>query len=146
MGCGVNKMAKILVAEDDETMLMVIKTLLKKEGHEVICSTTGLHALNFIKDNPDIDLLISDIIMPELDGRKLVEDLLSQREIYKFPIIVMSGFIPFKDIRHIMDMGVSRFIPKPFQNSEFLSEVKDCLESGEQAKTKGGKTPHNAEK
>lgn len=120
-------MAKILIADDDDTIRTVLRSVLTRAGHMVICSSNGAIAWQMVQDNPDIDLLISDVVMPEMDGKELVRRIRSTPETYKFPIMMISGFVPFKDIRGILEMGVSKFLPKPFTNDQLMEDVVSCL-------------------
>ncbi len=120
-------MAKILVVDDDEGVMHMLKTLLEFEGFFVVSACNGEHAWSVLIDNPDFDLMICDVVMPELDGRALVARIRQQPDHFRFPIIMISGFVPFKDIRGILELGVDQFIPKPFHADDILESVRSCL-------------------
>jgi CheY-like chemotaxis protein len=71
-------MAKILVADDELSMRQFLEILLKKEGHEVFCAGDGQEALSRFQDDP-VDLVITDIKMPRMDGLDLLRKLKEQR-------------------------------------------------------------------
>lgn len=120
-------MAKILVVDDDEGVMHMLKTLLEFEGFTVLGAHNGVCAWTILMDNPDFDLMICDVIMPELDGRGLVERVRQHPERFRFPIIMISGFVPFKDIRGILELGVDQFVPKPFHAENILESIRTCL-------------------
>ncbi len=121
-------MARIIVAEDEPMLRQIMKTSLEGEGHFVITVSNGRLAEEVIIDNQDFDLLISDIIMPELDGRELVTKIRKQDHIKDLPVILISGFVPFNDIVEILKLGTTRFLPKPIKNRDLIDTVNNCLE------------------
>ncbi|MCZ6633614.1 MAG: response regulator [bacterium] len=120
-------MALILVMDDDASVRIALRTLLLKEGHEVLEATNGVEGANlYVQNRPD--LVITDIFMPDKDG---VETLLELR--HDFPdvkVIVISGnaqkFLPLTE-----DLGAHWTLTKPFKATEILEAVRDLLERSE---------------
>lgn len=85
------------------------------------------------------DLMICDILMPELDGYGVMQIAMRNRELQKIPIIFMSAKTKHEDIRKGMDLGASDYITKPFEESELLSAVasrlkrREIMEGGEES-------------
>ncbi|MHC4886835.1 MAG: response regulator [Planctomycetota bacterium] len=121
-------MAKILVAEDEQSSRAVIYHSLTEMGHTVICSPDGAHAWVTLEVNDGIDLLITDVVMPELDGRELVRRVRGSEDFSQLPIIIMSGVVSLKEIAELLDTGATMFMHKPLRVEELREEVERCLE------------------
>jgi two-component system OmpR family response regulator len=96
---------------------------------------TVLHAYETLKANEDIRLLISDIIMPEMDGKQLIQALRGDTEFKDLPIIIMSAVVGIKQIADLMNLGAAMFQPKPLDMNELKMHITSCLEYEEKKKT-----------
>ena len=83
-------MKKILIAEDDSDLLKLFQTVLKKEGYEVIPAEDGLMALRYL-NKEYVDLIISDIMMPNMDGFQLIRALREAGQ--KTPILLITAIL-----------------------------------------------------
>ena len=101
----------ILVVDDDELVRQVVTELLEDEGYSVIEAKSGYEALALIQGPAALDLVISDVNMPRMDGLELVEELKSMRP--SLPVILMSGR-PYKGQAH-------PFLSKPFTGRQLLA-------------------------
>lgn len=117
---------KILLVEDDADVRMVARGVLEASGYHVWEASDGLEALNLWKANaPQIDLLLTDIIMPGgLNGRELADRLREERPGLK--VILMSGYSPdrFGKIQRY-----NRILPKPFSLESLTQAVRICLDT-----------------
>jgi len=121
-------MAMILLADDERVFRTQLRRRLEVMGHTVIQARDGLVAWEILQDNPDlIELLITDVMMPELDGIGLVEKVSQSRAHNGLPVLLVSGVVGVKEIRHMLDRGVTRFLGKPIRGRMFEAEVKACL-------------------
>ena len=120
----------ILLVEDDEAILNLSKTILEKLGYTVLAARTPVNAMHLVEEHQgDLHLLITDVVMPEMNGRELAEQLGAIRPNLK--CIYMSGYTA--DViahRGILDEGVN-FIPKPFGCDDFASRVRQVLDQSE---------------
>lgn len=117
-------MMNILVAEDSEETANLIRFSLEKAGYKVNLTTNGLDALSSIeKERPD--LLITDILMPGMNGFELMEELI-KREI-KLKTIVLAVQKSDEDIVRGLGFGALDFIQKPFSPREMVARVKGIL-------------------
>lgn len=109
---------KILICDDEADILEVLELYLEKEGYEVIKAMDGEEALQ--KANNNIDLMILDIMMPKIDGYKVVKEI---RKLYTMPIIMISA--KTQDIDKILglDLGCDDYITKPFNPLEVMARV-----------------------
>jgi two-component system, chemotaxis family, chemotaxis protein CheY len=120
-------MKKILIAEDDDVSREIIVDIVESMGLASIQSSNGALTLKILYDNPDISLLISDIMMPELDGMMLIKILRGNNKFAKLPIIIISGVAAINEINHILELGLSVFLDKPLEISELKRHIEDML-------------------
>jgi CheY-like chemotaxis protein len=120
-------MSRILAAEDDPHILRVISMWLRRQGHEVLEARNGLIARELARDQP-VDVLVSDVNMPGLDGLELVEGALRDGRVRR-GVIVLTNRWDHGDIRQRLAAWGVQVLPKPFSPTR-LSELVDALTSG----------------
>lgn len=114
---------KIMVAEDDEGILDVVKTILEMHKYDVVVAT-DYQSIKNIKDGLP-DLLLLDVWMGKLDGRKICKYLKSRPETNHIPIIMFSAT---KDLENsAKQAGADDFLEKPFEINNFISKIKKHL-------------------
>jgi CheY-like chemotaxis protein len=115
--------AVVLVVEDEVVVRNIVCTVLQREGHKVLAAANGLEALDVARRfSGRIDLLVSDVEMPELDGFSLVDRIRPERPDLR--VLLMSGKLTTDvpgDKKHIP------FLRKPFRSGEFLAKVRETL-------------------
>lgn len=118
----------ILLVEDESTIQKMITTMLVRMGYTVLTAGTPAEAINLMKDYPKtIHLLLTDVIMPEMNGLKLAEQLLVVQPAMK--CLFMSGYTANIITRQgILDEGV-HFIQKPFSKNDLSAKVREVLGS-----------------
>ena len=125
-------MAKILVLDDELSILLMIKKMLEKAGHEVNMALNGKEGMElFEKDRPD--LLITDIIMPEKEGLETIFEL--RRKYPKLKIIAISGggrISPDGYLPGAKLLGADMIFQKPLDQKEFLQAVSQLLNKPEE--------------
>jgi PAS domain S-box-containing protein len=113
---------KILIAEDDEPSSMLISETVKDFSKEVIEVRTGNEAVEFSKNNPDVDLIMMDIQMPDLNGYEATRQI---RQFNKdIVIIAQTSFGLSGDREKAIAAGCNDYIPKPINNDELLSLIQ----------------------
>ena len=120
-------MAKILIAEDETISQKVAKKMVEKSGHTVYISPNGRHAYETLKSNQDFELLITDFMMPEMDGRELVVAVRNDLKYQKLPIVIMSAYITVKEISDLLEKGATAFQAKPLNENALLEVVNRYL-------------------
>ena len=120
-------MARILIAEDDNFSRKICYKLIDKMGHTPICSPDGKHAYQTLLADNNIDLLITDIMMPEMDGRTLINTIRGHSSFSKLPIIIMSAVVSLTDISAFIKQGADFFLPKPMDKDNLIEYVERCL-------------------
>lgn len=115
--------SKILVCDDDHEIVDAISIYLKQEGYGVIKAYDGLQAIDAMENN-DIQLLIIDLMMPNMDGLSAV---LKLRETYKLPIIILSAKSEDTDKITGLNFGADDYVTKPFSPLELMARVKSHM-------------------
>lgn len=113
----------ILIAEDDFDIVMVLKLYLQNEGYNVLSASNGIDALSIISKQK-IDLCLSDIMMPKMNGYELIKKI---REDYNIPIIIISAKREDSDRIIGLDIGADDYIVKPFNPLEVVARVRSAL-------------------
>ncbi|QHI73000.1 response regulator transcription factor [Aminipila terrae] len=114
---------KILVAEDDESIVDLLKLYLENEGYEVYAASDGLQALDILAHN-EIDLAVLDIMMPKLNGYEVTKKI---RFISNIPILILSAKNLDSDKIIGLDLGADDYMTKPFNPLEIIARVKAAL-------------------
>ena len=117
----------ILIAEDDSSVYFYLQQLLMSEKIETIHAQDGLEAINIIKNNQHIDLILMDIKMPIMGGLEATRQI---KEIKPtIPIIAQSAFNTDVDIKSAFDAGCNDYISKPFDRKTLLDKIAKLCES-----------------
>lgn len=114
--------SKILCVDDDIAVMRVMRQCLVKRGYHVLTATTVLDALQIAR-NEDLDLIILDILLPDVDGYGFFEMLAAERRNRNVPIIVVSGCSSDDARRLASECGAVAYVRKPFQVKQFLAIV-----------------------
>lgn len=120
-------MAKILIAEDDRISQKLAVKIVEELGHVAYVSPHGKHAYETLKACNDIDLLLTDIMMPEMDGQQLIQTLRGDQEFQDLPIVIMSAVVGINDISNLLKLGATLFLAKPLNREELQNYVSRCL-------------------
>lgn len=116
----------ILLVEDDQSVRSLAKRILERAGYTIIEAGDGEQALRILRDgDTSVELLLTDVIMPQMGGRALVESL--SRLDRKIRVMYMSGYTDDAIVRHgVLEAG-AHFIEKPFVPAELLRRVREVL-------------------
>jgi two-component system, cell cycle response regulator CpdR len=119
-------MAKILIAEDDDTLRDLVVRALNADGHELTLATDGVEALEALnRQGGDFDLLLTDVKMPVMDGIALA--LAAGRDHPDVAIMLMTGFAEQRERAHELDALVHDVIAKPFSLEQIKGAVREAL-------------------
>lgn len=124
-------MAKtILIIEDDNFLQGLEATKLKKEGYEILTASNSTEAFKFIDANTKIDLILLDLLLPDVDGFMILEKIRENKDFLTIPVIVFSNLSEDKDIKRASKLGISQFMIKSnFTLDELSKKVKELIGS-----------------
>ncbi len=118
-------MHTILVVDDEPNYQIVLSELLRDEGYEVFTADSGTAALPIVRDT-DLDLVISDMKMPGMDGIALMKKI---KEFNKdLPVILITAYAEVEKAVEAMHLGAFTYLAKPFSNEQLLASVKKAIE------------------
>lgn len=113
-------MDRILVVDDEEKIRAIIRKYGEFEGYEIVEAKDGMEAIRIVK-NQDFDVIILDVMMPELDGFSTCKEI---QKIKKIPVIMLSARGEEYDRIHGFELGIDDYVVKPFSPKELMMRVK----------------------
>jgi CheY-like chemotaxis protein len=115
-------MAGILIAEDEADIAMILREILEMAGHHVTLAIDGAMALELLESDPLPDIILTDLKMPRIGGRRLIESLRSNPRTAPLPVILVTGAVPSID-DFPPDGSYDCLIMKPFDIWEVVDTV-----------------------
>ncbi len=115
---------KILVADDESRMRKLVSDFLSKEGYTIIEAADGTEAVDLFFNTKDIDLVITDVMMPGLDGWQVLKEI---RAYSKVPVIMLTAKGDERDELQGFDLGADEYISKPFSPKILVARVDALL-------------------
>ena len=122
----------ILIAEDDPFLRGLIRDMLKKESYTVIEAKNGSEALQIFYENNGIDLIILDVMMPELSGLEVLDEIRMQSET---PVVMLTALGDERSEIKGLHAGADDYITKPFSYPIFMARIKTLIRKIEKKKT-----------
>ena len=120
-------MTRILIADDNPQNLYLLETVLKSHGHEVVSARNGIEAIELAVKNPP-DLIVTDILMPGMDGFELCRRWRAHELLNQIPFIFYTAtYTDLKDEQFALSLGADRFLIKPQQPEVLIQVVKEVL-------------------
>jgi DNA-binding response OmpR family regulator len=117
---------KILIVEDEKTLLKLESILLKSKGYRVIGATSGTEALALVaRERPDLVLL--DVMLPGIDGFKVCAHLKGAPETKGIPVVMLTARTRQEDIARGREVGADEYITKPFQSAQVTRTIARLL-------------------
>jgi len=120
--------ATVLVVEDQEQVLRVTERALTRSGFTVLATSSSEEALTLLATRDDVEVLLSDVVMPKIGGLELARRAREQRPDLK--IVFMSGYAGGLLIEQLRELGGVTTLEKPFRPSDLVARVRQVLEGG----------------
>ena len=117
----------ILIVDDSKTVRNLVAFIMKKEGFKVTMAEDGLDGLEKLYSSEQIDLIISDINMPRMDGFTFIKTVREQEAYRDLPIVVLSTEGQEKDIQKGITLGANLYMVKPAQPQQMVRNIKMLL-------------------
>ena len=131
---------KILIVEDDQDILQLVKLYLEKEGFRPVTAMNGLEALKRVKEDKP-DLVVLDLMLPEMDGLEVCKRLRSFPDTAMLPILMLTAKAEESDTIVGLELGADDYVTKPFSPKALIARVKALLRRIER-KPDGGSDLH----
>ena len=117
---------KIHVVEDTDANYLLIEAMLKPQGNVVLTrSVDGMHAIDYVRANPDIDMILMDIQLPDIDGYTVTQQIRTFNT--KVPIIAQTAYAMYADVVKAMNAGCNDFIAKPIKIKKMIALLEKYL-------------------
>ncbi|BFR48222.1 response regulator [Nitratidesulfovibrio sp. HK-II] len=117
----------ILIVDDSKTVRNLVAFIMKKEGFKVTTAEDGLDGLEKLYSSEKVDLIISDVNMPRMDGFTFIKTVREQEAYRDLPIVVLSTEGQEKDIQMGMSLGANLYMVKPAQPEKMVKNIKMLL-------------------
>ncbi|AAS96546.1 response regulator [Nitratidesulfovibrio vulgaris] len=117
----------ILIVDDSKTVRNLVAFIMKKEGFKVTTAEDGLDGLEKLYSSEGVDLIISDVNMPRMDGFTFIKTVREQDTYRNLPIVVLSTEGQEKDIQMGMSLGANLYMVKPAQPEKMVKNIKMLL-------------------
>ena len=114
---------RILVVDDEQYLLDMLKRTLEDEGYDVDCAANGKSALALLTEHKP-DLVLLDIKMPGLDGYQVLELIREKSEV---PVVMLTGVLEPISVQQSVNLGADDYVRKPFRTRELLARIKNKL-------------------
>jgi len=118
---------KILIVDDEYVNLKVLKNYLSDSAFEVLEASSGSEALRLIGENPDLDLVILDMMMPDISGNKVCEILRKKQSIFELPVLIMTADNNVEHLVMAFECGANDYLIKPFNMHELLCRINTLI-------------------
>ena len=123
-------MARILVVDDDEVVLMLVQAQLRRNGHQVITAMSAQEALNSVTEKGAPDVVVLDVGLPDMDGLNLLQSLRDRLELPDLAGIFLTGHIEEENVEAGRALGAT-YLTKPFVASALLAAVERFVPKNE---------------
>lgn len=118
---------RVLVVDDIEMNRDIVAIRLKRVGHQVISATTGQEALDML-DQHEFDLVILDIMMPDINGYQVLQKIMENDKLKDLPVIMLSALAEVDSVVRCLDLGAEDYLVKPINQVVLLARVNSCVE------------------
>ena len=117
---------KILIVDDEEDILELVRYNLSKEGYQTVCAATGEDALR-INTEQKIDLIVLDLMLPGIDGLEVTKQIRNTSEEENTPIVMLTAKGEEADVVTGLELGANDYISKPFSPRELVARIRAIL-------------------
>ncbi len=119
-------MAKILLAEDEDVLRMLVVDSLEDEGHDIDEASDGMEALDYVK-RYEYDLVLMDYMMPGMTGWEVIKEIRQMPEKRKVKILMLSAKSQKSDQEQVLQEGADYFMAKPFSPLALVNRIEEIL-------------------
>jgi two-component system response regulator MtrA len=116
----------LLIADDDEDILMLVQLRLSRSGYEVVVARDGEEALQLAREKQP-DLVVLDWMMPKASGLDVLRALRADESVASIPVVLLTARVSESDIQEGLDAGADDYIAKPFSPQELATRIQTIL-------------------
>lgn len=119
--------SRILLVDDEPLVLLALSRLLRNRGFEVLTADDGIEALETL-EREKIDIVLSDVCMPRMDGPRLISAMREHRPPILCPVVMLTGYGDSSD-QALRELGALAVVGKPIASGELLNVLERCLQA-----------------
>lgn len=119
-------MGRILIVDDDHAILALLRLILSQEGHDILWAHEAREAINLLRLH-QVDLLLIDVVMPELSGFQLAQMIKINSHLQDTPLAFVTARNKQSDVLKAADIGASFYITKPIIREDLIAKVNSCF-------------------
>jgi len=119
----------VMVVDDNPDIVTIVKTILEGKGYVVQSAYSGQEVFNLLKEQKP-DLIILDIMMPQMDGLEVLTRLKGEASTSTIPVILLTAKVQYEDVLGGYKMGADYYITKPFTSTQLLNGINLLLGEG----------------
>jgi CheY-like chemotaxis protein len=122
-------MTRLLVADDSETVLLMLQRRLEMEGYDVVTATNGVEALERLREPgaSDPDVILLDAMMPQMSGLEVLQELHDAGS--KIPVLMISAHLDAQEPDRMRKLGATDVVPKPFEWEDLIGKIEELANS-----------------
>jgi hypothetical protein len=117
----------VLLVDDDARNIFALSSVLERRGMQVLTATTGREAISIIESQPDVALVLMDIMMPEMDGYETIQVIRANPAFRRLPMIALTAKAMKGDREKCLEAGASDYLAKPVNTEQLLSALRMWL-------------------
>ncbi|RKX27105.1 MAG: hypothetical protein DRP45_01860 [Candidatus Zixiibacteriota bacterium] len=115
---------RVLIVEDDPVSLKLASSVLKKHGYEVTGADSGKQAISHIEEEGDVDIIVSDIMMPVMDGFTMMTYLKADSRLSRIPVVLCTALNDADSVKKALDLGAVGYLTKPINPKALVEKVR----------------------
>ena len=116
----------IMVVDDNPDIITIVRTILEGRGFNVLSASSGAECLEVLKSQKP-DLIVLDIMMPEMDGLEVLTRLKSTSEFTNIPVVLLTAKVQYEDVLGGYKLGADYYITKPFTSTQLINGINLLL-------------------
>lgn len=116
----------IMVVDDNPDIITIVRTILEGRGFNVLSASSGAECLEAVKSQKP-DLIVLDIMMPEMDGLEVLTRLKSTSEFNNIPVVLLTAKVQYEDVLGGYKLGADYYITKPFTSTQLINGINLLL-------------------
>jgi CheY-like chemotaxis protein len=120
---------KVLMIDDDARNLFAVTSLLERAGMSVVSASTAQEGLSVLKENPSVEAVLMDIMLPGMDGYQATREIRSDAAFERLPIIALTAKAMPGDREKCLEAGCTDFVPKPVDTDQLIQTMQKVLKN-----------------
>lgn len=120
----------ILIVDDDPALQKLVVLLLQRAGFETVSALNATEAARLLRETPLPDLVLLDLMLPEISGIDFLKQMRQQSMYDKLPVIILSALADPNQIREGLENGADRYLTKPYLANNLIKTVQDVIRTG----------------